>query len=315
MENLDMTRRNFLAATGVLTAGIIAFPHELFAQKTSPVITIINAAGKSPVSVTKLRGNISVIEGSGGNIGVFAGENGKLMVDAGIDVSKDKIRKAMAGISSKPLKYLINTHWHFDHASGNPWVHQDGATIIAQEKTKTNLMKTIRVEDWDYTFKPLPAGGIPTVLFKDEHHLKFNNEDILMHYYGPAHTDCDISVYFPHADVIHVADTFWNGYYPFIDYSSGGSIKGTIAAAVVNVKKIGPKTIVIPGHGPIGNRAQLSQFADMLQEVHHKVATQKKQGKSLKEVVASKPTKSYDAKFGNFVIKGDTFAYLVYKGA
>ncbi|KQS36215.1 MBL fold metallo-hydrolase [Pedobacter sp. Leaf194] len=315
MEKLNMTRRNFLAATGILTAGIIAFPRELFAHNTSPVITIKNAAGKSPVSITKLKGGISMIEGSGGNIGVFAGSNGKLMVDAGIEVSKDKIRKAMAELSSKPLKYLINTHWHFDHESGNSWVHQDGATIIAQEKSKANLMKTIRVEDWDYTFKPLPQGGIPTILFKDEHHLKFNNEDILMNYYGPAHTDCDISVYFPHADVIHVADTFWNGYYPFIDYSSGGTIKGTIAAAVSNVKKIGSKTIVIPGHGPVGDREQLIQFSDMLQEVYHKVATLKAQGKSLKEVVASKPTSRYDPKFGNFVIKGDTFAYLVYKGA
>jgi glyoxylase-like metal-dependent hydrolase (beta-lactamase superfamily II) len=315
MKNLDMTRRNFLAATGLLTAGLIAFPRDLFAQNTSPVITIINAAGKSPVSVTKLRGNVSMIEGSGGNIGVFAGSQGKLMVDAGIDVSKDKIRKALSDVSNKPLKYLINTHWHFDHASGNPWVHQDGATIIAQEKTKKNLSKTIRVKDWDYTFKPLPSGALPTILFKNEHHLKFNNEDILMNYYGPAHTDCDIAVYFPHADVIHVADTFWNGYYPFIDYSSGGSIKGSIAAAVANVKRIGPKTIVIPGHGPIGNRDDLIQFADMLQEIEHKISSLKKQGKSLKEVVASKPTMTYDAKFGNFVIKGDTFAYLVYKGA
>lgn len=315
MENLDITRRNFLATTGILTAGIIAFPRELFAQKISPVVTIINAAGKSPVAITKLRGGISMIEGSGGNIGVFAGSNGKLMVDAGIDVSKDKIRKALSTISSKPLKYLINTHWHFDHASGNPWVHQDGAAIIAQEKTKANLVKTIKVEDWDYTFKPMPQAGIPTILFKNEHHLKFNNEDVLMSYYGPAHTDCDISVYFPHADIIHVADTFWNGYYPFIDYSSGGSIKGTIAAAVSNVKKTGSKTIVIPGHGAVGNREQLIRFADMLQEVHHKVAAMKAQGKSLKEVVASKPTSRYDSKFGNFVIKGDTFAYLVYRGA
>jgi hypothetical protein len=153
--NNPASRRNFIASAGILTAGFFLPSLKAF-EDTSPVTTIINEAAKSPITVQKLRSNISMLEGSGGNIIVFAGREGKLMVDAGIDVSKEKMKKVLAGISDQPVKYLINTHWHFDHASGNEWVHGSGATIIAHGNTKKNLAKKIRVEDWNYTFPQRP---------------------------------------------------------------------------------------------------------------------------------------------------------------
>ena len=132
--------------------------------------------------------------------------------------------------------------------------------------------------------------------------------------YKPAHTDSDISVDFTDADILHCADTFWNGYYPFIDYSTGGSIDGMIRAAEANVARVTDKTIVIPGHGPIGNKSQLVEFRDMLVAIREKIAVLKKQGKSRDEVVAAKPTANYDAKWGGFVIAGDFFTRLVYAG-
>jgi glyoxylase-like metal-dependent hydrolase (beta-lactamase superfamily II) len=223
------------------------------------------------------------------------------------------MKKVLAGISDQPVKYLINTHWHFDHASGNEWGHGSGATIIAHRNTKKNLTKTIRVEDWNYTFPAAPKGALPTVVFEQEHTMQMNGKTLKMQYYGPAHTDSDISVHFQNADVLHVADTWWNGHYPFIDFNTGGNIRGMQRAADANVKRVSDKTIIVPGHGPVGNKAQLIEYRDMLGEVTTKVEALKKQGLSLKEAVARKPIKAYDNKWGKFVINGDFFANLVYR--
>ena len=302
-QNHTITRRNFLNSASLLTTGILLDPKHLFAQVQSPVITIMKAAATAKINVTKLRGNISILEGSGGNIAVFDGPEGKLMVDAGIGVSKPNVSAALRSVGHNPLKYLVNTHWHFDHADGNEWIHDAGATIIAHENTRKHLANSVRVEDWNYTFPQAPKGALPTVLVKTDHPMKFNRETIHIEYYTPAHTDCDLSVYFTHADVLHVGDTFWNGYYPFIDYSTGGSIDGAIQAAKNNVAMTSSNTIVIPGHGPVGNRSQLVAFRDMLIDIRGKVAILKQQGKSINEIIAAKPTANYDAKWGASLLK------------
>ncbi|MBO2012134.1 MBL fold metallo-hydrolase [Hymenobacter negativus] len=309
-----LSRRQFLGSTGLLAAGFCLFPKTVFAQAESPVTAIKTAAATAKIVVTKLRGNLSMLEGSGGNIAVLNGPAGKLLVDAGIGVSQPQVAAALASISAAPVHYLVNTHWHFDHADGNEWIHQAGATIIAQENTRKHLKATVRVDDWNYTFPPAPQGALPTILFANEKELEYNGERIRMQRYQPAHTDCDISVYFPKADVLHVADTFWNGHYPFIDYSTNGSIDGMIAAARQNIARTTERTIIIPGHGPIGNRAQLIEFHDMLVDIRTRVAALKKQGLTLAQVTAEQPTAKYDAKWGGFVISASLFTHLVYKG-
>jgi glyoxylase-like metal-dependent hydrolase (beta-lactamase superfamily II) len=209
---------------------------------------------------------------------------------------------------------LINTHWHFDHTDGNEWLHSIGAEITAHENTRKHLAETTRVEDWDFTFPPAPAGALPTKVFTKDETLHLNGATLALKCYKPAHTDSDISVDFTDADILHCADTFWNGYYPFIDYSTGGSINGMIRAAEANVARATEKTIVIPGHGPIGNKSQLIEFRDMLVAVRDKVSALKKQGRALQEAIEAKPTAYYDAKWGGFVINGDFFTKLVYEG-
>ena len=135
-----------------------------------------------------------------------------------------------------------------------------------------------------------------------------------MNYYGPAHTDSDISILFEEADVIHVGDTWWNGFYPFIDYSTGGSIDGMIQATKRNLSVVTDQTIVIPGHGPVVNRSGLSEYYDMLVAIRGKVSELKKQGKSLEETIAAKPTGAFDAKWGQFLMTPAIFATLVYSG-
>ena len=311
---LLVSRRDFLATTVIATAGVWLMPRRLFAAAESPVITIRNAAKTAKITVTKLRDNVSVLEGSGGNIAVLTGRDGKLLVDAGIPGTRARITEALASLSNDPVKYLINSHWHFDHTDGNEWLHSIGAEITAHENTRKHLSTTTRVEDWNFTFPPAPASALPTKVLNNEQTLHLNGATLALKYYPPAHTDSDISIEFTDADILHVADTFWNGHFPFIDYSTGGSIDGMIRAAEANVARVNEKTIVIPGHGPIGDKAKLVEFRDILVTIREKVAALKKQGKSRDEVVAAKPTANYDAKWGGFVINGGFFTKLVYAG-
>ena len=313
-----LSRRGFcLCCLGgaAAAAGGWLSPREAYAEARGIVSLIKDSAAVSPITVHNLRNNISVLEGSGGNVAVLTGPDGKVLVDAGIAVSRPQMTKALAALGAEPITHLINTHWHFDHTNGNAWLNAAGAKIIAQKNTHKYLTEVQRVEDWDYNFLPLPSGGIPSEVFAREHSLKLNGASIGLKYYGPAHTDSDISVTFAEADVMHVADTFWNGIYPFIDYSTGGSIDGMIAACDANLAAAKDTTIIIPGHGqPVSNKAELKEWRDMLVAVRDNVATLKKQGRSRDETVAAKPTAAFDAKFGNFVIDPGFFTRLVYQG-
>ena len=310
----DLSRRNFLTAAGLATAGICLMPRRLFADYVSPVTIIREAAGTAEITITKLRGNVSILDGSGGNIAVFTGREGKLLVDAGITGTRKRITEALASLGPEPVKHLINTHWHFDHTDGNEWLHSEGAQIIAHENTRKHLSVDTRVEGWRFTFPASPAGALPTTLFKTGRKIDFNGKTVALKYYPPAHTDSDISVEFTDADILHVGDTWWNGHYPFIDYSTGGSINGSIAAAETNVASVTNKTIVIPGHGPVGDKSQLIEFRDMLVGIRDKITGLKKEGRSLAEVLAAKPTADHDKKWGDWVIDGATFTSLVYQG-
>jgi glyoxylase-like metal-dependent hydrolase (beta-lactamase superfamily II) len=278
------------------------------------VPTMLNAAANAKISVQLIRRNISVLEGSGGNIAVLTGRDGKLLVDAGFAVSRPAITGALASINADPIKHLINTHWHTDHTDGNAWLHTAGAEITAHENTRTHLLVATRVEGWAWTFPAVPADGLPATIFASDHEMRCDDTSITMKYYGPAHTDSDVWVNFTDADVVHVGDTWWNGVYPFIDYSTGGSIDGQIRAAEANLAAFTNQTIIIPGHGPAGDRSGVAEFRDMLATIRQNVAVLKKQGRSLDEVIDAKPTAAFDTKWGQFLITPAAFTALVYQG-
>jgi glyoxylase-like metal-dependent hydrolase (beta-lactamase superfamily II) len=298
-----ISRRQFLTSASLAAATLWIGPRRVLAQhELDDLVSQMRAeAGTAKILVRPLRGNVSVLVGSGGNIAVLPGRDGKLLVDAGLPGSRPRISKALAAISSDPIRYLINTHWHFDHTDGNEWLHAAGASILAHENTRKHLSTTTRVEDWNYTFPPSPPGALPSDVFKTERTLHLNGATVVLRHYGPAHTDSDLSVYFAEADVLHVGDTWWNGIYPFIDRSTGGSIDGMIHATESNLARITARTLIIPGHGSVGDRAQLIEFRDMLVAIRTKVAALKQQGKSLAEVLAAKPTAAYDARWGSLV--------------
>jgi glyoxylase-like metal-dependent hydrolase (beta-lactamase superfamily II) len=308
------TRRRFLAVLEMTVGAGLLTRRSLFASESGIVPTMVSAAATARVTVQPIRRNISVLQGSGGNIAVLTGRDGKLLVDAGFAVSRTSVANALASINGDPVKHLINTHWHTDHTDGNAWLHSMGAEITAHENTKRHLSVSTRVEEWRWTFPPAPPGALPSRVFDTDHVISRNDTRVALSYYGPAHTDSDIQVHFTEADVVHLGDTWWNGDYPFIDYSTGGSIAGQIQAAEANLSKFSDRTIFIPGHGAIGKRSDVVEYRDMLVAVHTKVAALKRQGRSLHETIAAKPTAQFDAKWGRFLTTPAAFTRLVYAG-
>ena len=314
IEATRISRRRLLTAAGVSAGATLLSTRPLFGKEDGIVPTMINAAAKAKITVQPIRRNISVLEGSGGNIAVLTGADGKLLVEAGFAVSRPGVSRALASINADPIKHLINTHWHTDHTDGNAWLHSEGAEITAHENTRKRLSVATRVEGWDWTFPAAPAGALPVHVFAAEHEMRSNNTRLAMKYYGPAHTDSDVWVHFTDADVVHVGDTWWNGVYPFIDYSTGGSIDGQIQAVEANLAAFTDKTIFIPGHGPVGSRSDVAKFRDMLVAIRENVSRLKKQGRSLDQIIAAKPTAAFDAKWGQFLITPAHFTRLAYQG-
>ena len=310
----EISRRQILAAGGLAVAAACVAPRGLFAETDTLVEDALREAATAKIAVQPLRRNITVLLGAGGNIAVLTGPDGKLLVDAEIKTAQTKVSEALASINADPIKQLINTHWHFDHTGGNDWVHQAGASILAQENTRKHLLKDTWVEGWHYNFLAPSAGAVPSTVFAEDHTVHANNSTLVLKHYLPAHTDSDISVHFTEADVFHTGDTFWNRNYPFIDYSTGGSIDGTIRAAETNIATVTDKMIVIPGHGVVGARADLILFRDVMAELRGKVAALKKQGRTLAETLAAKPGARTDEEWGNGFINPTRFVTSVYQG-
>ena len=311
------SRRHFLSTTTTVAAAACLAPRSLFAQEPQQPEMVLKArAGAATAKITtqKLRGNVSVLMGSGGNIAVLPGPQGKVVVDSGISTSQAHIQEALAAISADPIQHLINTHWHYDHTDGNLWMHAAGATILAHEKTRERMSTPQTIELFHATFPPKPAGALPALSFSDEHTLKINDTTLHLEHYDPAHTDTDISVHFTDADVLHTGDTWFNGVYPFIDYSTGGHIDGMIRATSRTLETGTTSTIVIPGHGPVGSKQDVAASLEMLSASRDKIAGLKKQGKTIDEVIAAKPTATFDEKWGKGFTTPEMFTRFVYQG-
>src|SRR6202167_3239179 len=310
----EISRRQVLAAGGLAVAAAWISPRGLFAETDTLVEDALREAVTAKIAVQPLSRNITVLLGAGGNIAALTGPDGRLLVDAEIKTAHTKVSEALTSINSEPIKQLINTHWHFDHTGGNDWVHQAGASILAQENTRRHLLKDTWVEGWHYNFLKPPPGAAPSAVFAEGYTVHANHSTLLLKHYLPAHTDSDISVHFTEADVFHTGDTFWNRNYPFIDSSTGGSIDGTIRAAETNIAAVTDKMIVIPGHGVVGARADLILFRDVMAESRGKVAALKKQGRTLGETLAAKPGARTDEEWGNGFINPTRFVTSVYQG-
>ncbi|HYL63265.1 MAG TPA: MBL fold metallo-hydrolase [Candidatus Methylomirabilis sp.] len=322
------TRREILKAGGALAgAGLIStfFPRNLFATQPSPYA--FQQAGVAsqdplaqfraqmaaiPLQTLKLCDNLTMLYGPGGNMVALDGPDGKILVDSSFVPVVPKIKEALTGISSSPLRVLINTHWHFDHTDGNALLHESGATILAHENTRRRLSTPQDIAAFGMHFPASPEAAWPQRTFSDTFQFYLSNENIFAGYVKPAHTDTDIFIRYEKGNVLHMGDIFFNGMYPFIDSSSGGSINGMIAGAESAFKLLDAETKIVPGHGPVGDKAALAKYRDMLVTVRDRVLAQKKAGRKVEEVVAAKPTADLDVAWGNGFLKPEQFVGIVY---
>lgn len=266
------------------------------------------------IRTTKVADGVYMLEGAGGNVGLSVGEDAAFLVDDQFAPLTRKITAAIAAITDEPVRFVLNTHWHPDHTGGNENLGEAGALILAHENVRTRLSTEQFSRLNKVTVPPSPAAALPVVTFTDAVTFHLNGDEIHAFHVAPAHTDGDAVVHFRRANVVHMGDTFFAGSYPFIDLGSGGSVDGVIAAADRVLAIVDRDTRVIPGHGPLSDRAGLERFRDMLVTVRDRVREAVGRGATLREVVASKPTAEFDSEHPGR-LPAETFVGIIYDDA
>jgi cyclase len=268
--------------------------------------------GALPIQSQKLADNLTLLSGPGGNVVVLTGPDGKFIVDNFVSPAWPKLKETLDGLGNAPIKYAIDTHWHFDHTDNNAPLRAAGAILLAHENTKKRMSEVHDIPILNLHFDPSPADALPTQTFSSSHKLQANGETLTLQHVAPAHTDSDIHVHFEKANVLHMGDTYFFGAYPFIDAFTGGKIAGMIAAADKGIALADNDTKIVPGHGALGTKADLTKSRDMLVVVHDRIQKLKSAGKTAQEAIAEKPLADLDATWAKGMLGSDLFIQVVY---
>ena len=287
-----MLKRGFTAA--LLLAAATAVP----AAAPANAQDARDAMEDVELRVEHLRGGLFALFGRGGNIGVSVGEDGVFLVDDQFAPLTDRIVAAVADIHPGPIRFVINTHWHFDHTGGNENLGNAGAVIVAHDNVRVRMSQDSFIEAFNREVKAAPPAALPVVTFSDKASLHLNGEEARIHHVPNAHTDGDGIVHFTGTNVVHMGDVFFNDRYPFIDVGSGGSLDGMIAAVAMVLAMTDDDTIIIPGHGPVTDKAGLREYHRMLSHTRDRVAALIAEGRDLDAVVAAKPMAAFEAAWG-----------------
>lgn len=255
---------------------------------------------------------IYMLVGEGGNIGVSVGKDGAFLIDDQFAPLTEKIQAAVSGLGDTPIRFILNTHWHFDHTGGNENFGRGGVTIVAHDSVRERMSVEQFLSAFDRTIPASPPEALPIVTFNDTVTFYLNGNTIYTRHVPPAHTDGDSIIHFREADVIHTGDVFFNGMYPFIDIEHGGSISGMISAVDLVLEMAGDDTQIIPGHGALSNRTELIAYREMLVAVRERTQAAIDQGLSVEEFIASNPTTDLDTIWGNGFLKSEQFLRIVY---
>ena len=261
------------------------------------------------IKTKKLSESIYMLEGSGGNIGVCIGEDGTFIIDDQFAPLTEKITAAIGKITPKPVQFLINTHWHFDHTDGNENFGSAGAIIVSHQNSRKRMARDEVVVLVDTEQKAYSRDGLPKITFKESMSFHYNGETINIFHIGPAHTDGDAIVHFVESNVLHMGDVFVRYVFPFIDEPNGGNINGMIKTLDKAAELANNQTQIIPGHGQVSNKKDLLDYRKMLTTIRDRIKIQIEKDKTLKQIIASNPTQGYEG--SDFVAKDD-FVKIVY---
>ena len=282
------------------------------------VALVGGALGQSPpeikIQTERVAGDVYVLSGGGGNVAVLVGEDGLLLVDCAAKPAVEPLLAAVKALDGRPVRLLVNTHWHFDHVDGNQALRSAGAVIVAHEAVRQRMSTEQKLRGFERAVPPSPAEALPMVTYADGLTLHLDGEEVQLMHVEPAHTDGDSFVQFKKANVLHVGDTFFNGMYPYIDIAAGGSIDGMIKAVDRALELADEKTKIIPGHGPLAGEAELLKYRGMLVQVRDRVRALIAEGKTLDEVIAARVTQDLDEEWNGGVMPPDKWIGLVYEG-
>ena len=255
---------------------------------------------------------IYMLVGMGGNIGVSVGEDGVFMIDDQFAPLTDKITAAVAALSDRPIRFLVNTHWHYDHTGGNENLGRQGVVILAHDNVYERMSRDTEVGAFNQVAPASAKAALPVITFSDSVTFRLNGEEIRAVHYRNSHTDGDSVIHFMNADVIHTGDIWFNGFYPFIDVSSGGSIEGVIGSIKALIELAGDDTRIIPGHGPLGDQQSMQGYLGMLETVRDRMSRLIAEGKTLDQIIALKPNADYDDAMGQGFINPETFLRILH---
>jgi cyclase len=281
-----------------------------FALATIPALAQQDFS-KVEIKATRITNTTYMLTGAGGNIGLSVGDDAVFIVDDQFAPLTPKIVAAIAQVTPKPIKFVLNTHWHFDHTGGNENLGKAGALILAHHNVRKRMSTEQLIDFLNMKTKPDPKDALPVVTFSADMSLHLNGEEIRAIHMPNAHTDGDSVVHYTGSDVIHMGDIYFNGFYPFIDAESGGSADGVVAACDRVLAIATEKTRIIPGHGPLSNTAELKAFRDMVATISGRVKALVAQGKSLEDIKAAKVSADHDEKWGKGFIKPERFAEML----
>lgn len=268
--------------------------------------------GKVEIRTEQVVPGVHVLFGAGGNIGVSTGPDGTFIIDDQFAPLTPKIQAALAKLSDKPARFVLNTHWHFDHTGGNENFGKAGTLIVAHDNVRVRMSSDQFIEAMQMKLPASPAVALPVVTFDASTTFHINGDAIRAVHVPNAHTDGDSLVHFTKANVIHMGDTLFSNGYPFVDLSSGGSLEGLLAAHAKALAMGNDSTRYIAGHGPVTSKAELSAYRAMVAEVVAKVRAGIAAKRTVDQIVASKPTAALDAKWGNAFIKPEAFVRTVH---
>ena len=266
---------------------------------------------KVEIRTTKLSDTTYMMQGAGGNLGLSVGEDDVFLIDDQFAPLSEKIKSAIATLTAKPVRFILNTHWHSDHTGGNENFGKAGAILVAHENVRRRMSTEQFIEFIQAKEPPSPKVALAVVTFAQSVTFHLNGDEIRVTHIPRAHTDGDAIVHFVKSDVIHMGDVFFNGMYPFIDTSSGGTVDGVIAGCDQALAIAKDSTQIIPGHGPLGNRADLKAYRDMLAAVSARVKKLVGEGRKVDEIKAANVSADYDEKWGKGFIKPDRFAEML----